>query len=116
MNINAYDLDSLRSLVRQLQAENKNLRELLAEKHIPVDERSAFQSEVTPDEYDPDQASRIIPFEVTDDLARRFYGLFWGRTDAYAQRSLNGSYYPKCKDFWVKATPHNSIRKSGDSH
>lgn len=86
MNINAYDLDSLRSLVRQLQAENKTLRELLVEKHIPVDESSVFQSEVTPDEYDPDQASRIIPFEVTDELARRFYGLFWGRTDVFARR------------------------------
>ena len=31
MRIEAYDLDSLRALVRSLQAENRNLRELLEE-------------------------------------------------------------------------------------
>ena len=35
MNIEEYDLDSLRKLVRKLQAENRSLRELLSEKQIP---------------------------------------------------------------------------------
>ena len=101
MNINAYDLDSLRGLVRRLQAENKNLRELLAEKHIPVDESDVFHETAAPNDYDPDQAARIIPFKVTDDLARKFFGLFWGRTDVYAKRGAKGGYYPQCKNRWV---------------
>ena len=40
MNIEAYDLDSLRKLIRELQAENRSLRELLSEKRIPCDIRS----------------------------------------------------------------------------
>ena len=34
MNIEAYNLDTLRNLVRNLQAENKQLRNLLREKNI----------------------------------------------------------------------------------
>ena len=53
MNVDAYNLDSIRSLVRRLQAENKTLRELLAENHIPAEESNVFQTETVPDEYDP---------------------------------------------------------------
>ena len=113
MNINAYDLDSLRSLVRQLQAENKTLRDLLAEKQIPVDESDVFQTEITPDEYDPDQASRIIPFEITLDVARRFYQLFWGRMDFYARRGKNGGYFPQCKKSFSSLCPRKEPRNQG---
>lgn len=72
MNIEAYDLDSLRKLIRELQAENRSLRELLSEKRIPCDISSAFQSDAQAlDEYDPDQALRIIPFSVDDDTPPR---------------------------------------------
>ena len=101
MNVDAYNLDSIRSLVRRLQAENKTLRELLAENHIPAEESNVFQTETVPDEYDPDQASRIVPLDVTDDLARRFFRLFWGRTDVYARRGAKGGYFPQCKNWWV---------------
>ena len=101
MNIEAYDLDSLRKLIRELQTENRSLRELLSEKRIPCDISSAFQSDAqAPDEYDPDQASRIIPFSVDDDTARRFYGMFWGRTDVFAKRGKNGGYFPQCENRW----------------
>ena len=101
MNVEAYNLDSLRKLVRELQDENRSLRELLARKQIPCDVSSAFLAESqAPDEYDPDQASRIIPFSVTDDIARRFYGMFWGRTDAFAKRGKNGGYFPQCENRW----------------
>ena len=99
MNIEAYDLDSLRKLVRELQAENRSLRELLSEKRIPCDISSAFQSDTqAPDEHDPDQASRIISFSVDNDAARRFYGMFWGRTDVFAKRGKNGGYFPQCEN------------------
>ena len=53
-----------------------------------------------PDDYDPDQGSRIMPFSVDDDLARRFYGVFWGRTDVFAKRGKKGGYFPQCENRW----------------
>lgn len=104
MNVEAYDLDSLRKLVRELQEENRNLRQLLNEKQIPYESWNAFTSDTeAPDEYDPDQASRIEPIEVTDDVARRFYGMFWGRTDVFARRGKKGGYFPQCKNRWKDA-------------
>ena len=85
MNIEAYDLDTLRKLVRDLQAENRSLKEHLTENQIPFESDDVFgRGNQIPDEYDPDQASLIEPISVTDDIARRFYGMFWGHTDVYA--------------------------------
>ena len=96
MNIDAYNLDSLRGLVRQLQAENNYLRDLLREKHIPAEEGSAFQDPFDhADDYDPDQSSRILPFQVTDNVIRGFFGMFWGRMDVFAKRGSRGGYFPQ---------------------
>ena len=65
MNVEAYTLDSLRNLVRELQKENQRLRELLHEKSASVPEAAVFDNHSSePDEYDPDQGSRIIPFRI----------------------------------------------------
>ena len=54
MNIEAYNLDTLRNLVRDLQAENKKLRELLQEKNIVCSTENTFEKQSNvPDEYDP---------------------------------------------------------------
>ncbi|MCR4655869.1 MAG: hypothetical protein K5770_06535 [Lachnospiraceae bacterium] len=45
-----------------------------------------------PDEYDEDQGARIIPLNPDIDMAKEFYGYFWGRTDVYARRGKNGGY------------------------
>ena len=101
MNIEAYDLDFLRELVRELQKENRSLRELLAERQIPCDVPSAFDpGNPPPDEYDPDQASRIAQFPVNDSVARQYYGMFWGRTDMFARRGKHGGYFPQCENRW----------------
>ena len=93
MKVEAYDLDSLRKLVRSLQAENRSLRELLAENRIPVEASDVFSSATqVPDEHDPDQTSLIEPFAVTDEVANRFYSMFWGRTDVFARRGKKGGY------------------------
>ena len=42
MNIEAYNLDSLRKLVRVLQAENKEFRELLEKAEIPYSSSEVF--------------------------------------------------------------------------
>ena len=60
MNIEAYDVDSLRKLVRDLQWENKELRELLDKANIPYAESEAFSDIPSmAEEYDPDQGARI---------------------------------------------------------
>ena len=102
MNIEAYDLDTLRKLVRDLQEENKSLKDRLTENGISFESDDVFENAGrAPDEYDPDQASLIEPISVTDDAARRFYGMFWGRTDVYARRGKNGGYFPQCKNRWI---------------
>lgn len=103
MQIEAYDLDTLRRLIRELQAENRELRELLTEKNISCDPSSVFTPNSAPDEYDPDQGSRIIPFSVDDGTAKRFYARFWGRTDVFAKRGKNGGYFPQCENRWTAA-------------
>ena len=101
MNIEAYNLDSLRQLVRALQEENRSLKELLKSNGITYEESDIFTaSSSTRDEFDPDQASRITPISVTDDTARKFYGMFWGRTDVFAKRGAKGRYYPQCENRW----------------
>lgn len=68
MNIEAYNLASLRKLVRDLQGENRYLKKLLAENSISYEDVFRY-GEQAPDEYDPDQASRIEPFPINEDVA-----------------------------------------------
>ena len=101
MNIEAYNLDTLRELVRDLQAENTELKQLLEKNHIPFESESVFCStSMAPDEYDPDQSSRIETIPATDEIANRFFGMFWGRKDVFARRGKNGGYFPQCLNRW----------------
>lgn len=59
MNIEAYNLDSLRKLVRSLQNENKKLKEQLKKANIPYDSENIFAEKIENiEEYDPDQGGR----------------------------------------------------------
>ena len=101
MNIEAYDLDLLRKIVRDLQKENRELRLLLDKKEIPYNNSAVFSD--TPSEsaeYDLDQGARISHQSINEHLARRFYSMFWGRTDVFAKRAKNGNYYPQCMNRW----------------
>ena len=102
MNIEAYNTESLRKLVRELQRENAELKEQLKNANIPYADINCFEeSLVDNEEYDPDQGSRIINIpNITDDMARRFFAMFWGRQDVYAKRGKNGGYFPQCKNRW----------------
>lgn len=106
MNIEAYDIESLRKLVRDLQAENRSLKELLAENQIAYETDDVFRPAARePDEYDPDQASLIEPLHITDDVANHFFWMFWGRQDVYARRGKNGGYFPQCRNRWTDICP-----------
>lgn len=53
MNIEAYDLDSLQKLVRNLQDENRRLKELLNKADIAFDSKNVFEEKIeTNEEYE----------------------------------------------------------------
>ena len=104
MNIEAYNLDSLRKLVRALQAENKELRELLEKAEIPYSNSEVFvDTPVRKVEFDLDQGGRITQQFIDKKLAVRFFSMFWGREDVFAKRAKNGNYYPQCDNRWNNA-------------
>jgi superfamily II DNA or RNA helicase len=109
MNIEAYNLDSLRKLVRTLQNENKSLKEKLQKANIPFPETNPFDEQIeNMEEYDLDQGGRIISKDkISDDEIKHFYSMFWGRIDVYAKRANNGGYYPQCDNRWKNVCPKN---------
>lgn len=101
MNIEAYNLDSLRKLVRDLQDENKRLKELLDKADVAYESGNVFEEKIeTIEEYDPDQGGRIQSKYITEELANRFFAMFWGRMDVYAKRGTKGGYFPQCDNRW----------------
>lgn len=102
VNIEAYDAESLRKLVRLLEYENKLLKEKLKKENIPYDEVNPFEETIDHmEEYDPDQGERINhPSFITEAMAKRFFSMFWGREDVYAKRGRNGGYFPQCDNRW----------------
>jgi hypothetical protein len=101
MNVEAYNLDSLRVLIRNLQKENKALRKLLDKSQIPYGESEVFSISLDAvEDYDPDQGSRIVNQYIDNELATRFFAMFWGRKDVFAKRARNGDYYPQCANRW----------------
>lgn len=102
MNIEAYNLDSLRKLVRSLQKENKRLKEQLKKADIAYETENVFEEKIEDvSEYDPDQGERIIGRYITDNMVKRYFSMFWGRNDVYAKRGKNGGYFPQCKNRWI---------------
>lgn len=101
MNIEAQNLDSLRVLVRELQDENKRLKEQLKKANIPFQEEKIFEEKIEDiAEYDPDQGERIIDRYITDKMVQYYFSMFWGRMDVFAKRSRNGGYFPQCDNRW----------------
>lgn len=112
MNIEAYDVDSLRKLVRDLQWENKELRELLDKADIPYAKSQAFlDAPAMAEEYDPDQGARINHQYIDRNLATQFFAMFWGRADVFARRARNGNYYPQCDNRWKAICPKQKGEK-----
>ena len=101
MSVEAYNLDSLRRLIRSLQKENRELKDLLDKSKIPYGESEAFSNSLAAvEEYDPDQGARIVDQFIDESMATRFFAMFWGREDVFAKRAKNGRYYPQCINRW----------------
>ena len=91
MKIEAQNLDSLRKMVRELQRENRRLKEQLEKAKIPYEEVCVFEDRMEDAaEYDPDQGGRILGKFITEELANYYFSMFWGRVDVYARRGKNG--------------------------
>lgn len=106
MNIEAYNLDSLRKLVRNLQEENKELKIILDKANIPYADSEAFlENPIHSEDYDLDQGGRINYQPIDNAMAVRFFAMFWGREDVFAKRARNGSYYPQCENRWNAVCP-----------
>lgn len=101
MNIEAYDSESLRKIVRELQDENRRLKEKLIKANIPFDTENPFEKTINHiEEYDPDQGGRIIaPGFISEEMVKRYFSMFWGREDVFAKRGRKGGYFPQC-DNW----------------
>ena len=101
MNIESYNLDSLRELVRKLQTENAELKSILDKENIPYELKDVFEEIIEESaEYDPDQGGRINSRYITEEMVIRFYSMFWGREDVFAKRGKNGGYFPQCDNRW----------------
>ena len=102
LNIEAYDADSLRKMVRLLEYENKILKDKLKKAGIYYEEVNPFEEKIeSAEEYDLDQGNRIVnPPYITEKMAIRFFSMFWGREDVYARRGKNGGYFPQCANRW----------------
>ena len=75
MRITEHDLNSLRSIVRKLQEENRSLRQLLDSHDIPYEDNYVLDDTKTNDEYDEDQGSRILPLNPNVEMAITLYML-----------------------------------------
>ena len=87
--------------MRSLQDENRRLKEQLNKADIDYESEDFFEEKLeTMEEYDPDQGERIQYKYITEELANRFFAMFWGRTDVYAKRGTKGGYFPQCDHRW----------------
>ena len=100
MRATEHDLNSLRSIIRNLQSENQRLIKLLDDNHIPYEHEAIIEKETVSEEYDEDQGARILPMNLNEQTANEFYSYFWGRMDVFAKRGKNGGYFPQCEARW----------------
>ena len=113
MNIEAYDADSLRKMVRLLEYENKMLKDKLKKAGISYEEVNPFEEKIeSAEEYDLDQGNRIVnPLYITEKMAIRFFSMFWGREDVYARRGKNGGYFHNAQIVGMTGFVLNNVKR-----
>lgn len=95
MNIEAYNLDSLRRLVRSLQDENKKLKAQLDKANIVYEPEHVFEEKIeTAEEYDPDQGGRILSKYITEDMVNKYFAMFWGENRCLCQERNQRRIFP----------------------
>ena len=113
MNIEAYDADSLRKMVRLLEYENKILKDKLKKAGISYEEVNPFEEKIeSAEEYDLDQGDRIVnPPYITEKMAMRFFSMFWGREDVYARRGKNGGIFHNVQIVGMTGFVLNNVKR-----
>lgn len=113
MNIEAYDADSLRKMVRLLEYENKILKDKLKKAGISYEEVNPFEEKIeSAEEYDLDQGNRIVnPPYITEKMAIRFFSMFWGREDVYARRGKNGGIFHNAQIVGMTGFVLNNVKR-----
>lgn len=106
MNLEGQNLESLRRMVRHLQEENQELKELLKKSHITFNES---KEEMTTESIDEDVYIKDV--YISDKLAAYFLTLFQGRRDVYALRGAKGGYFPQCFNRWKDHCPKQNKKK-----
>lgn len=110
------NISQLQKKLNDLQLENQILKSILDRAGLAYNkELSAFRQNDSKEDYDPKQGKRIIhPQSITENMANKFFYMFWGRQDVYAKRSVNketgkAAYYPQCNNFWTSVC-HKKIK------
>ena len=110
------NISQLQKQLNELQLENQILKNILDKAGLPYHkELSKFRQSDGEEAYDPEQGNRIIhPQTITENMANKFFYMFWGRQDVYAKRSVNKetgkvAYYPQCNNFWTNVC-HKKIK------
>ena len=110
------NISQLQKRLNNLQLENQILKNILDRAGLSYHkELSAFRQNDGKEVYDPKQDKRIIhPQAITENMANKFFYMFWGRQDVYAKRSVNketgkAAYYPQCNNFWTSVC-HKKIK------
>ena len=110
------NISQLQKQLNELQLENQILKNILNKAGLSYHkELSKFRQSDGKEAYDPEQGNRIIhPQTITENMANKFFYMFWGRQDVYAKRSVNketgkAAYYPQCNNFWTNVC-HKKIK------
>ena len=114
MNVEAYDADSLRKIVRILESENRLLKDKLKKANIPYDEINPFEEKIeSAEEYDLDQGSRIVnPPYITEKMAIRFFSMFWGRRRCIMpEEERTGAIFHNVRNRWNDRLCLNNVKR-----
>lgn len=99
----------LQKQLNDLQLENQILKNILDQAGLSYQKELANITHTEKyEDFDPEQGKRILhPKNITEEMAKAFFSMFWGRADVYAKRSVNKegntAYYPQCENFWSNA-------------
>ena len=110
------NISQLQKQLNDLQLENQILKNILDKAGLSYHkELSELRQNDCKEAYDLEQEKRIIhPQIITENMANKFFYMFWGRQDVYAKRSVNketgkAAYYPQCNNFWTNVC-HKKIK------
>lgn len=106
MNLEGQNLESLRKMIKHLQKENQELKELLRKNNITFNEP---KEEKTTESIDENTC--IKDTYIYDKLVAYFLTLFQGRRDVYALRGSKGGYFPQCYNRWKDYCPKQNNQR-----